>query len=149
MLLETLSRARSGVTRIKDGTAGRVVTALLQSRVEAVDTDATVIRERWVRTRPRRPPAVGSSWGVYRWTRINTGLLLEHARQGAGHPVPLVELIPSGLGLWASRSPHLCGEDAYSARVCAALDGRVTLEWTVSGPRKDMRIQTRYRARVR
>ena len=45
-------------------------------------------------------------------------------------------------GYW--QSTHLCDEDCYHGRVQAWSPDRWELEWEVLGPRKDLRIATRY-----
>ncbi len=45
-------------------------------------------------------------------------------------------------GYW--QSTHLCGEDRYHGRVQAWSPDRWELKWEVLGPRKDLRIATRY-----
>lgn len=45
-------------------------------------------------------------------------------------------------GYW--ESTHLCGADRYHGRVQAWSPNRWELKWDVLGPRKDLRIATRY-----
>ena len=84
-------------------------------------------------------------WNVYRWTRSESGLRLEHLRFGVGHPVYLFDLAPVDEQRWASVTPHLCSEDCYTARMTIGSDG-IDLEWSVNGPTKVERIHYTYTA---
>lgn len=84
-------------------------------------------------------PARGSELrfsNVYRWSLAGPrAVRLEHLRFGPGQPVHLFKLVPDSEAVWASVSPHQCGEDCYSARL--QLQMRIiTLRWSIVGPRK-------------
>ena len=79
---------------------------------------------------------------VYRWTRNQPTLRLEHLRFGVDHPVYLFDLAQTGDREWRSVSPHACGEDRYSAIL---LVGDVlALRWAVVGPTKQEVIEYEY-----
>ncbi len=65
---------------------------------------------------------------IYRWTRQEDGLSLEHMRQGTS--VLLFYFIHG------SSSPHLCGKDCYTASLAVNAAG-ILLSWQVKGPKKD------------
>ena len=79
---------------------------------------------------------------VYRWTRTDPTLRLEHLRFGIDHPVYLFDLAQTGDGEWRSVSPHLCGEDRYSAVLLVG--NSLTLRWEVVGPTKQEVIEYDY-----
>lgn len=83
---------------------------------------------------------------AYRWTRLDrASLRLEQIRLGPQHPVHLVDFKPAAVGAtaWVSLRNHQCGNDSYSAELVAR-DDRVVLKWTISGPRKNERIESTY-----
>lgn len=71
---------------------------------------------------------------------------IEVAHNRTGPATPLVHLFPTGENTWASRSPHLCGEDRYHACLTRNPDGGFRLEWTATGPRKQYRLLREYSA---
>ena len=73
---------------------------------------------------------------VFRWTREENLLRLEHLRFGPEKPVFLFEMQCDTDEIWRSIAPHLCREDHYNASLHFA-DGRLFLNWTVRGPRHD------------
>ncbi len=81
---------------------------------------------------------------MYRWTRVGDLPRLEHHRFGADNPVNLFDLALTGEREWRSISPHLCGEDCYSA-VLLVGDEEIVLRWSVEGPRKREAIEYHYR----
>lgn len=70
---------------------------------------------------------------------------IEIAHNRTGPATPLVRLFPNGENRWASRSPHLCGDDRYHACLTAKADGGFRLEWTATGPHKQYRLLREYR----
>jgi hypothetical protein len=91
-------------------------------------------------------PAAGGSLrfhNVYRWTRQQESVRLEHLRFGEEHPVYLFDLVPDSDGVWVSLTPHLCRQDTYAARLRQESD-RLTLSWTVLGPVKEEAIEYTY-----
>jgi Family of unknown function (DUF6314) len=81
---------------------------------------------------------------IYRWTRTEDGVSLEHLREGPDHPVHLLELAQALDGDWRPVSPHVCNEDCYSATL-GLTDGAIVLRWTIVGPRKKSLIECAYR----
>jgi Family of unknown function (DUF6314) len=79
---------------------------------------------------------------VYRWTRTDPSLRLEHLRFGVDHPVYLFDLAQTGDREWRSLSPHLCGEDRYSAVLLVG--DSLVLRWEVVGPTKQELIEYDY-----
>ena len=80
---------------------------------------------------------------VFRWSKAEDGLRLEHLRFGEGHPVYLFDLAPAEDGQWRSVSPHVCSEDCYAATLLV-LDDRVVLRWSIDGPRKQEQVEYTY-----
>jgi hypothetical protein len=80
---------------------------------------------------------------VFRWTKGEGRLRLEHLRFGVEHPVYLFDLEPAGDREWRSASPHLCSEDCYTA-VMHVRDDSIVLRWSVNGPRKKEEIEYFY-----
>ena len=80
---------------------------------------------------------------VYRWTRNEATLGLEHLRFGIEHPVYLFDLAQTGDHEWRSVSAHLCSEDCYSAVLLVG--DALTLRWEVVGPSKKEVIEYAYR----
>jgi hypothetical protein len=80
---------------------------------------------------------------AYRWTLWPQTLCLEHLRQGADHPVFLLDLVPSSDARLRERAPHICGADRYHAALC--LEGDLLyLTWTIKGPSKDEEVRCVY-----
>ena len=79
---------------------------------------------------------------VYRWTRTEPTLRLEHLRFGVDHPVYLFDLAQTGDREWRSVSPHLCSEDRYSAVL--HVGESLLLHWEVVGPTKQEVIEYDY-----
>jgi len=79
---------------------------------------------------------------VYRWSRRDESLKLEHLRFGNQAPVYLFDLMLSGEAELRSDHGHVCSEDLYTAtmRVHDVLD----LCWRVEGPQMDELIEYRY-----
>lgn len=81
---------------------------------------------------------------VFRWSRLDDSLRLEHLRFGPDQPVFLFDLAPGEDGVWREVSPHACGEDCYAGSLTA--EGRhLLVHWTIRGPRKDESIRYVYR----
>jgi hypothetical protein len=57
--------------------------------------------------------------------------------------VYLFDLAPAGQGVWQSVAPHACGEDCYAAEL-RVHDQRLTMRWSVTGPRKQEEIEYTY-----
>jgi hypothetical protein len=80
---------------------------------------------------------------VFRWSRLEEALRLEHLRFGPERPVFLFDLAPVACGEWREVSPHACGEDCYSGSL--SVQGRqVLVHWLIRGPRKDESIRYVY-----
>jgi hypothetical protein len=80
---------------------------------------------------------------AFRWSMSGEAIGLEHLRFGADHPVCLFDLASAGDLAWRSVSPHLCGEDCYSAEMLLP-EGRILLRWAVTGPKKQEEIEYTY-----
>lgn len=80
---------------------------------------------------------------VYRWSRLDKSIRLEHLRFGEDAPVFLFDLVPESDGTWLSATPHLCREDTYTARLHQE-EGEIFLAWTVAGPEKAEEIAYKY-----
>jgi hypothetical protein len=80
---------------------------------------------------------------VFRWSKVEDRLRLEHLRFGVDQPVYLFDLAPAGDRVWRSVSPHLCREDCYTADM-RILDHCIILRWSVTGPRKQEVIEYTY-----
>lgn len=81
---------------------------------------------------------------VFRWSRLEASVRLEHLRFGPDQPVFLFDLDPGEDGVWREVSPHVCGEDCYAG--CLSVEGRqLHVHWTIRGPRKDESIRYVYR----
>jgi hypothetical protein len=94
--------------------------------------------------RPERGPEQRFH-NVFRWSLLEPALVrLEHLRFGVDRPVWLFDLAPATEGLWLPAGPHVCREDCYTAELRLA-DGGLSLDWTITGPRKQERIEYRYR----
>lgn len=76
-----------------------------------------------------------------RWWADGAALAVEHHRQG----VPASATLDWTGRQWRARAPHQCPPDAYDVAL-AVTPGEVVVTWTVTGPRKDDRIATRYHA---
>jgi hypothetical protein len=88
-----------------------------------------------------RPSRFRNTW---RWSQPGSGWVrLEHLRFGPQHPVHLLDLAPVGGGGWQSVSPHLCGEDCYSAHLQLE-DTGLRMGWIITGPHKSEQIQYAY-----
>lgn len=81
---------------------------------------------------------------VYRWSRFEGTVRLEHLRFGEDHPVYLFDLAPDTDMICSSAAPHLCRDDEYTARL-ELLDSGISLDWKITGPEKDESIIYRYR----
>ena len=75
-----------------------------------------------------------------RWRAEGAALAVEHDRQG----VPAAAVLDLADGRWRARVPHVCTPDTYDVALWTEPDA-VVVAWTVTGPRKDDRIVTRYR----
>ena len=85
---------------------------------------------------------------VFRWSRGGKrNLRLEHLRFGEHRPVYLFDLALAAEQQWRSVSPHVCGEDRYTAEMLIG-DDRITLRWSVTGPRKMELIEYTYQTSV-
>jgi hypothetical protein len=80
---------------------------------------------------------------VFRWTKGERRLRMEHLRFGIDHPVYLFDLEPAGEREWRSASPHVCSEDCYAAEMQVG-EGSIVLRWSVNGPRKREEIEYVY-----
>ncbi|PJG58760.1 DUF6314 family protein [Aeromonas cavernicola] len=75
------------------------------------------------------------------WQRSERGIRLAHLRYD--QPVELFELHPQPDGRWQTVTPHLCGQDHYSAELTETASGFL-LSWQIIGPHKNERIDYRY-----
>lgn len=80
---------------------------------------------------------------IYRWTKLEELLKLEHLRFGPDKPVFLFEMAPDKDGIWREVAPHLCKQDCYSA-ILQLDDARLLLNWLVRGPTRDEAISYVY-----
>ncbi len=81
----------------------------------------------------------------YRWHRTaSSGIIrLQHLRHGETRPVELVEFMLQPDLSWQSRTPHVCKNDVYHARITVRGDS-LSVQWTVSGPEKSEYIHCIY-----
>lgn len=80
---------------------------------------------------------------VFRWTRLDTSIRLEHLRFGPDQPVFLFDLAQAEGEIWRAVSPHVCVADCYSGEL--RIEARaVRVDWSVRGPHKDEAIRYRY-----
>lgn len=82
---------------------------------------------------------------VFRWSRSDSGesIRLEHLRRGSANPITLFDLVPRDKDSWHSATPHVCGDDLYSADLTTGLRA-IELLWTVRGPKKNEEIHYWY-----
>ncbi|MBZ5535616.1 MAG: DUF6314 family protein [Acidobacteriia bacterium] len=88
---------------------------------------------------------------VYRWSRAEDHIRLEHLRHGPSRPVHLCDLISRddvaisevALQDLVPIRPHQCGEDVYESVLAVADDG-IVLDWTIRGPQKAAEIHVVY-----
>lgn len=80
---------------------------------------------------------------AYLWQRDATSLMLSHERTGRDAPVFLLRLAEVGGATLEGGGPHLCGLDQYRASL-SLTEGGFSLEWLVTGPRKDERLTQHY-----
>ncbi|QIL91208.1 hypothetical protein GNX18_16550 [Microbulbifer sp. SH-1] len=78
---------------------------------------------------------------TYRWTRCVDFVRLEHLRRE--EPVMLFNLVPVTEHGFRHQSPHLCGEDTYTADLILHPD-EIELIWQIDGPRKNERLHYHY-----
>lgn len=110
-------------------------------RVTRVGEDALRFDERGTWTPAQGKPTTFTN--VYRWTRGDDALRLEHLRFGVDRPVFLFALAPTNTHEWRSVLPHVCSEDCYSGELTIA-PNEIRLRWTVRGPKKDEDIRYVY-----
>lgn len=79
-----------------------------------------------------------------RWILHLDRISLEHLRFGSHLPVRLVDLTPTAENCLNSISPHLCGQDKYSAQIFWDQEG-IHLHWDILGPLKNEKIYSHYR----
>ncbi len=72
---------------------------------------------------------------IFRWSVSGTAIRLEHLRFGAERPVFLFDMVPGENGHWRELTPHVCSEDLYAASLAVA-DSRLSVSWSVIGPRR-------------
>lgn len=73
---------------------------------------------------------------VFRWTRIEENIRLEHLRFGADNPVFLFDLTCDENGVWREIIPHPCRDDCYAATLRIE-DNTVLVRWTVRGQKRN------------
>ena len=123
-----------------DGADAGHGTGRVQSEVPRGDT--VVMREsgRW---RPNGMAELAFT-NAYRWTAIDPQTLsLEHLRRGTDQPVLLGSLTKASEDRWSTVDPYRCLDDFYRATLQRHAGG-VRLEWTVTGPKKDHRIEVSF-----
>lgn len=80
---------------------------------------------------------------IFRWSRGENHLRLDHLRQGLTRPIFLFDLAPDAQGVWRETAPHPCRADFYSAML--RLEGdQIRVNWRITGPRKDEVIEYVY-----
>ena len=80
---------------------------------------------------------------VFRWSKLENRVRLEHLRFGPTQPVFLFDLAPDESGVWRDIAPHLCRDDNYSA-VLQVQNKKISLNWSVQGPTRDENIDYIY-----
>lgn len=83
---------------------------------------------------------------AYLWQRDASSLLLSHERLGRESPVFLLRLAGTGGTTLEGGEPHQCALDQYRATLHLTDDG-FSLDWIVTGPRKDERLSQHYTMR--
>lgn len=83
---------------------------------------------------------------AYLWQRDASSLLLSHERLGRESPVFLLRLAGAGGTTLEGGEPHQCALDQYRATLHLTDDG-FSLDWVVTGPRKDERLSQHYTMR--
>lgn len=76
------------------------------------------------------------------WAISENSLELSHARNGWEHPTLLATFELTGCLLLAG-SPHTCAEDCYAATLTIG-EKIISLDWTITGPKKDDRLSIDY-----
>jgi hypothetical protein len=112
-------------------------------RIEEVNSRTSLFHERGSWAPEARPPI--SFTNVFRWTLDADAsfIRLEHLRFGTEHPVYLFDMVSASEGVLVSAEPHVCREDLYAARM--EFDGQtIRLRWTITGPKKDEKIEYSY-----
>lgn len=80
---------------------------------------------------------------IFRWTRIQNSIQLEHLRYGENNPVFLFNLVVVDSYQWESLSPHICNKDRYKCTI--HLDSNeLHMHWLISGPKKKEDIRYTY-----
>lgn len=116
-----------------------------QVAVDAPTPDALVFHEtgQWQPSGREHLPSLQFS-NTYRWTLVDEKTVrLEHLRLGPENPIFLVDLQPDPDHGWASVTPHECVADLYALTLSVESDG-ITVEWKITGPKKDEHITYRY-----
>jgi hypothetical protein len=73
---------------------------------------------------------------VFRWTKVEDRLRLDHLRFGRENPVFLFEMTVDADGVWREISPHPCRDDCYRASM--RIEGtQIFVNWLVRGPKRD------------
>lgn len=80
---------------------------------------------------------------VFRWTRGEHTIRLEHLRLGPDRPVLLFDLALTADSGWRPVDDHVCGADCYAGRLCLSEDA-IRFTWTIIGPRKRETIRYVY-----
>lgn len=83
---------------------------------------------------------------AYLWQRDAASLLLSHERLGRDSPVFLLRLARVDDMTLEGGEPHQCALDQYRATLRLTEDG-FSLDWIVTGPRKDERLSQHYTMR--
>lgn len=76
---------------------------------------------------------------VFRWTKLDQQLRLEHLRFGPDKPVFLFDMAVDQEDIWRETAPHPCREDCYSATM-QVKDDKILVQWSVNGPKRNETI---------
>lgn len=129
--------ASSGATTGWDG-IGTGAVIVTEPAVGVVIFDETGA---WQPSAPDRPAM--RFHNVFRWSKADAALRLEHLRFGADSPVLLFDMALDLDGQWREVSPHQCRDDCYAASLRIE-ERQLLVAWTVQGPRKRESIQYTY-----
>jgi len=140
--LARVTRVRTA-SRCERGGESGVIEATVSVRVEE-GGDRVVFHERGEAATPDGRRFTTRNAVAWRALGEPREIEVAHLRHGEDRPTPLVRLRPSGDGAFESVEPHVCGEDLYACRARALEDGGVEIVWTVTGPRTQGEVRTRY-----
>lgn len=85
-----------------------------------------------------------NTYNYYRWYLTKTGQLqLSHLRQPRNNGTLLASFDLQSKGVMSASVPFCCGKDCYHAQLIS-VDSCIILMWSISGPKKNLSINTRY-----